>query len=365
MKSYLSLLLITLMLLLTSCLLKPLDFDEQRWIETVENTDQKALYGDNFDDSRFFNPWLERKDRSFSRFLRWRFSATPEYSMEAWNNKPRVLTDLMDRIDSLDTDQDFIAWIGHATFLMRLDGEYWLTDPILTDRALLPKRVTPPAIRINDLAPLGGKLNVLISHNHYDHLDRQTLTGLPQDSTVYVPAGLAEYVGSLVKGEVREMNWWEKLTTSGTFELTCLPAQHWSLRLFQGYNTTLWASYMVSTPTRTIYFGGDSGYFKGYREIGEKFSQIDYALLPITAYEPRWFMHYAHMNTREVIQAFIDLDADFFIPSQWGTFHLGDNPPGLPPLELDRDLEKMGHSKERYHILDIGEILLLPPKIKS
>jgi L-ascorbate metabolism protein UlaG (beta-lactamase superfamily) len=158
------------------------------------------------------------------------------------------------------------------------------------------------------------------------------------------------------------MDWWEEFTIFKTTQITCLPAQHWSRRLFQGYNTTLWASYMVSTPTTTIYFGGDSGYFKGYREIGEKFANIDYALLPITAYDPRWFMHYPHMNTREAIRAFSDLGAGYFIPTQWGTFHLGDNPPGLPPLDLRRDLEEMGEDSDRYLILDIGEILLLSAK---
>ncbi|MDJ0622494.1 MAG: MBL fold metallo-hydrolase [Desulfocapsaceae bacterium] len=355
-------LVIPLMLLLTSCFLKPLDFDEQKWVETVENTDQTALYANNFDNGRFFNPWLQHEDRSFASFLRWRFSTTPEYSLESRKNKPELVPGLMDRIDSLETESDFIVWIGHATFLMRLNGEYWLTDPILTDRALLPKRVTPPAIRIDDLSRLEGKLNVVISHNHYDHLDRPTLIGLPEKSTIYVPAGLGEYVASLVAGEVIEMNWWEELTISTTTKLTCLPAQHWSLRLFQGYNSTLWASFMISTPATTVYFGGDSGYFKGYREIGEKFTDIDYALLPITAYDPRWFMHYPHMNTREAIRAFTDLGADYFIPTQWGTFRLGDNPPGLPPLDLRRDLEEMGRSAETYLILDIGEILLLKNK---
>ena len=155
------------------------------------------------------------------------------------------------------------------------------------------------------------------------------------------------------------MNWWEQLSINENVQLTCLPAQHWSLRLFQGYNTTLWASFMIKSPATTIYFGGDSGYFKGYREIGRVFDDIDYALLPITAYDPRWFMHYPHMNTNEAIQAFADLGADFFIPTQWGTFHLGDNPPGLPPLDLKRDIEQMQLNPSRYLILDIGQILLL------
>lgn len=346
-------------LLLTSCVFKPRDFDEEKWKETVENTKISDLYANNINNDTFYNPWLEREERTFTSFLRWRLSSTPEYSKEAEKNTPKVIANLMERIAALPPETDFITWIGHATFLVRIQGEYWLTDPILTERALLPKRVTPPAMHMDDLAQLQGKLHVIISHNHYDHLDKETLENLPEDTSIYVPKGLGEYVSSFTTGAVTEMNWWEELKITSTTRLTSLPAQHWSRRIFQGYNTTLWASYMISTSKTTVYFGGDSGYFKGYREIGRVFDDIDYALLPITAYDPRWFMHYPHMNTREAIRAFEDLGADFFIPTQWGTFHLGDNPPGLPPLDLKRDIEQMQLNPDRFLIFDIGEIRLI------
>ncbi len=352
-------LIVSCLFMFSSCIFKPLDFDEEQWVETVESTKIEDLYENNVNGDEFFNPWLKGEERTFGRFLRWRLSQKETYSKEAKNNTPSVIANLMERIDALDPDTDFIAWIGHATFLWRFQGEYWLTDPMLTERALLPKRITPPAMHIRDLKRLQGKLHVIISHNHYDHLDRKTLENLPENSSIYVPQGLGNYISSITDGEVREMNWWEQLSINENVQLTCLPAQHWSLRLFQGYNTTLWASFMIKSPATTIYFGGDSGYFKGYREIGRVFDDIDYALLPITAYDPRWFMHYPHMNTNEAIQAFADLGADFFIPTQWGTFHLGDNPPGLPPLDLKRDIEQMQLNPSRYLILDIGQILLL------
>lgn len=347
------------LVLLTSCLFAPRSFDEQDWLDTVESTKVEDLYGENYADGRFFNPWLPQENRSFSSFLRWRFSRKADYSEEAENNKPQVLDGLMERIGQLNPDRDFLVWIGHATFLARLAGEYWLTDPILTERALLPKRITPPAMSLAELAGLQGKVNVIISHNHYDHLDEETLKNLPKNAFLYVPKGLGKYVSSLVRGEVTEMNWWDSLGTGQGFQLTCLPAQHWSRRLFQGYNTTLWASYLIQAPSATIYFGGDSGYFKGYREIGRKFGHIDYALLPVTAYEPRWFMHHPHMNTAEAIRAFRDLGADYFLPTQWGTFHLGDNPPGLPPLDLKRDINNLKLDSKRFLLVDIGEIILL------
>lgn len=344
------------LLLLPACLYTPPDFNEEVWLDEVQNTDPEQLYAENFAQGTYFNPWMEGQNRSFSSFLRWQFSKTPEYSEQARKNLPTVIPDLIERIGALPVTTNFITWIGHATFLFRIDGEYWLTDPIFSERALLPKRVTPPAMTANDLAQLDGKINVLLSHNHYDHLDKESIKKFPENSSIYVPMGLQQYVASIFPGSVNEMNWWDEQTMASGTTLTCLPAQHWSRRLFQGYNTTLWASYMVSTPHTTLYFGGDSGYFKGYREIGRKFSTIDYALLPTTAYEPRWFMHYAHMDTKEAIHAFDDLQADIFIPTQWGTFHLGDNPPGLPPLDLRRNIKKMALDPERFLILDIGEI---------
>ena len=132
-----------------------------------------------------------------------------------------------------------------------------------------------------------------------------------------------------------------KLQSGDGTKLFCLPAQHWSRRLGQDPNMTLWASFLLATPKTTIYVGGDSGYFVGYREFGKKFPKIDYALIPTTAYHPRWFMHYPHMDIREAVDAFHALHARFFIPTQWGTFHLGDEPPGYPALDLRRTIEQM------------------------
>jgi len=343
-------------LLMSACFFAPLPFDEAQWYQTVEETDRRQLYADNYSNGEFNNPWLAPENRSFSTFLRWRLSKTVDYSAEAQNHLPAVIPDLMERIASLPATTDFLTWIGHKTFLFRIDGSYWLTDPMFSERALLPKRRTPPAIGAAELKRLRAPIRVLLSHNHYDHLDAESLKQMPGSTVSFVPLGLGDHVASLTGGPVAEMNWWEAVDLGNGVRLTCLPAQHWSRRIFQGYNSTLWASFMVETPEKTIYFGGDSGYFKGYREIGQIFKNIDYALLPITAYEPRWFMHYSHMDTKEAIRAFKDLGASYFIPSQWGTFHLGDNPPGLPPLELLGNIDKMGLNPSRYLLLDIGEI---------
>lgn len=152
-------------------------------------------------------------------------------------------------------------------------------------------------------------------------------------------------------GETKELM---QKVKNGT--LVCLPMQHWSRRIGQGLNETLWASFLLITPTAKIYFGGDTGYFIGHREIGKRYPGIDYALLPTTAYHPRWFMHYAHMDIDEALAAFDDLGARTMIPHQWGTFHLGDEPVGYSALELKRKITGQGLDSSRFIILNIGEI---------
>jgi N-acyl-phosphatidylethanolamine-hydrolysing phospholipase D len=269
--------------------------------------------------------------------------------------KASVISGLKERIKAIPED-DFIAWIGHSTFFMRLQGEYWLTDPIFSERALLPKRVSPPAINADELKTLTGSLNVIISHNHYDHLDKDSIRSLPENTRIFVPRGLKKLVESYHSGIVVELDWWESFELKGGAKIVCLPAQHWSRRISQSANSTLWASYMLITPKTSIYYGGDSGYFIGYREIGKRFPDIRYALLPVTAYHPRWFMHYSHMNAPEALRAFKDLGAKSFIPTQWGTFHLGDNPPGTPALDLRKATQKMNPDPSRIIIMDIGQI---------
>jgi len=200
---------------------------------------------------------------------------------------------------------------------------------------------------------------VLISHNHYDHLDADSIRSLPGDSRFYVPLGLKKLVESFHNGLVQELDWWQEIDLGGGRKLVCLPAQHWSRRIGQDYNETLWASYLLMTPQTSVYYGGDSGYFIGYREIGRRFPRIDYALLSTTAYHPRWFMHYAHKNIPEALQAFRDLGAKYFIPTQWGTFALGDEPPGFPALDLMRTIQGEDLDPSRFMILNIGEILPL------
>jgi N-acyl-phosphatidylethanolamine-hydrolysing phospholipase D len=333
-------------------------FDETAWRRTVESQSVEKLYAPHFKDGKYFNPWLPMDEKKFWRFLKWRFSQKAPYTEAEKSFRADVIPGLADRIAALPAE-DFIAWIGHATFLIRLQGEYWLTDPMFSERALLPKRISPPAMPVEDLKKLNGRLNVLISHSHYDHLDVDSLQALPEGTRVFVPPGLKAFVSSFFPGEIRELDWWGNIDLEGGVKLVSLPAQHWSRRIGQSVNSTLWASFLLITPDVKVYYGGDSGYFIGYREIGRRFPGIDYALMPVTAYDPRWFMHYSHVDAPEALQAFADLGARVFIPTQWGTFPLGDNPPGKPALDLMKLRQSRNLDPARYPILAIGQIEIL------
>jgi len=340
---------------ISSCVINPVPFDEERWRKDVENQKTEKLYAPHFNDGSYFNPWMPRERGRFLQFLKWRLSKTTSYSDDEKAFKPKVISHLNDRIKAMP-GVDFISWVGHSTFLMRIQGEYWITDPMFSKRAFLPKRITPPAIHGDELKELTDRVNVIISHNHYDHLDVESIRSLPEKSRIFVPRGLKQYVKSIHGGDVRELDWWESIDLKGGTKLVCLPAQHWSRRIGQDVNATLWASYMLITPETSIYYGGDSGYFIGYREIGRIFPNISYALLPITAYHPRWFMHYAHMNAPEALEAFRDLGAKYFVPTQWGAFPLGDNPPGYPALDLMKVIREKDLDPSRFIIMDIGQV---------
>jgi len=332
-------------------------FSESKWAQAVEKTRVEDLYASNYAEGRFFLPWMKMKDKNFLDVLGWKLFSKANFTPEEKSYLPDILTNTAVRLEK--TQGDFVLWIGHNTFLIRINGIYWMTDPIFSKRALLPPRVTPPALSLEEFNTIIEEVNILISHNHYDHLDRPSMKKLPEHASVYVPKGLKTYVMGMNKTNVHEMNWWESIDVGNGSTLICLPAQHWSLRMNQGRNQSLWASFLLKTPKVTFYFGGDSGYFKGFGEFGRKYPQIDYAFMAITAYQPRWFMHFQHMNVAEAVKAFEALGAKHFIPTQWGTFPLGSEPAGYPGLDLKRYLKKNPTKTSQFKIMDIGQILPL------
>jgi N-acyl-phosphatidylethanolamine-hydrolysing phospholipase D len=243
-----------------------------------------------------------------------------------------------------------LTWVGHSTFAIHDRDDVVLTDPHFGKRALIPTRQAPPGLPVEAVPP---DALAVISHSHYDHLDEWTVKALPRSVGWFVPLGLAEWFRARGRADVVELDWWES-ATRGRWTITCLPSQHWSRRFRQGVNETLWCSWLLDSGDYRYYFAGDTGYFHGFEEYGRRFGPIDVALLPIGAYEPRWFMKWQHMDPAESYQAFLDLSARFMLPMHWGTFDLTDEPVDLPPRELANVLERHG-GDARVRTLAIGE----------
>jgi N-acyl-phosphatidylethanolamine-hydrolysing phospholipase D len=223
-----------------------------------------------------------------------------------------------------------LTWIGHCSFALHEGERVALLDPHFGPRALVPKRWSPPGI---PLAAVPGDAVALLSHNHYDHLDRWTLERLPKSIEWLVPLGLGGYVRRFGYAGVRELDWWQEAEVGG-WRFTLLPVQHWSRRLSQPENSTLWGAWLVDTGRTRLFFGGDSGWFAGFAEIGRRLAPLDVALLPIGAYEPRWFMKFAHLNPAEALAAARDLGVREMVPMHWGAFDLADDAVDEPPRVL-------------------------------
>ncbi|CAG9258673.1 Outer membrane protein romA [Burkholderia diffusa] len=252
----------------------------------------------------------------------------------AWNmlvNKPRntVPTGALP-IDSLTREQLDAApdrslyRLGHSTLLLKLRGEFWLTDPVFAERAspfrrIGPKRFHAPPIALEDLPPLRG---VLLSHDHYDHLDRETVLALAATTGVFVTTlGVGDRLieWGIDAKKVRQLDWWQSVEVDG-LTLTATPAQHFSGRsLFDG-NSTLWASWVIVDDDLRVFFSGDTGYFDGFRTIGERLGPFDVTLIETGAYDPQW--PYVHMQPEETVQAHIDLRGRTLMPIHNGTFDL-------------------------------------------
>jgi len=305
----------------------------------------------------FYNPFPGYKERSFGDFLhyfifeRFKGVASEEaqtFRLESINNDGAALRDNRDRFS--------ITWIGHSTLLIQVDGVNILTDPMWSDRAspftfIGPQRLAPPGLKLSDLPPIDV---VLLSHDHYDHLDKATIIKLGNGPFYLVPLGVGKILQDMGITNYRELDWGDDFIYR-EIDFICAPAQHFSGRTVFGHNRTLWASWEIKDRQRSFYFGGDSGYAPFYRELGEKFGPFDAAALPVGPIEPRDFMGPAHMDPGQAIQAYLDLKAKIFIPIHWGTFSLGMDHPVLPLLRLTEEIQKRSLPAERFWIPKLGE----------
>ena len=255
----------------------------------------------------------------------------------------------------LPQEKPTVVWIGHATFLLHINGKTILTDPVFDDLSFLFKRINKPGIQFDTLPPIDI---VLISHNHWDHLDISCLKKIykrykPQ---ILVPMGDKKTLERHGMRTVTEYMWWDRVTFEG-IEFSFLPAYHWSQRSLFDRNKSLWGSWMIQHNNFHIYFAGDTAYSPHFKAISEEFSSIDVALMPIGPCEPKEWMRLSHATAEEAVQGFIDLKARHFIPMHWGTFHFGLDEIMLP---IERALkawddQKLIEKKSFLHLLKLGE----------
>lgn len=274
-----------------------------------------------------------------------------------------------------------ITWIGHASMLVQAGGLNVLTDPVLSERAspfqfIGPKRAQPPGVALTQLPLIDV---VLLSHNHYDHLDKTSVLDIAARSKAagkpalfLVPLGVKPWFTDLGIANVVEMDWWDKQVLKGV-EFNFTPVQHWSARSFGDRSQTLWGGYAVFAPDLHWYFSGDTGYSKDFLDTKARFADrlsadkgggFDLALIAVGAYEPRWFLAEQHVNPAEAVQIHKDLGAKLSVGVHWGTFELTDESLDQPPKDLAAARKAQGLSDTDFSLMAIGETRVLPARPK-
>ncbi len=311
----------------------------------------------------FQNPYVQKEKRGFLSYFKMRYFSDVSYHdyEQTANLIPTVKVNLDRVVDPGELPQ--ITWVGHATVLIQYRGISILTDPMFSDRAspvsfLGPKRVNAPAFKIKELPPIDY---VIISHNHYDHLDRKSVEEIGSSTFWLVPLGLKSwFLGiGIQEQKVIEFDWWD-VQYFDKVTITATPAQHWSARNLWDRRKTLWSSWMVQIDDFTVWYSGDTGYNSfQFKAIGAEFGNIDLALISIGAYEPRWFMKDVHINPEEAVQIHEDINSKHSIAVQWGTFRMTAESIDDPPAKLKAALAKKNIPEDRFEIMKIGEIKVL------
>ena len=310
---------------------------------------------DHFDGVRFFNPGQPSSDAGLGAVLRWKLAngaARWPVSVSVAPAKPVA------RHAGLR-----VTMVGHASLLIQAAGVNILTDPVWSERAspfsfLGPKRVTAPGIAFEDLPPIHI---VLLSHCHYDHLDLATLRRLHAAHAPLMAMPLGN--DAIVRAAIPEArcvvgDWWDSLALAEGFATTLTPARHWANRWPNDVRMALWAGHYLQTPVGTVWFVGDTGYGDGaiFGSVRERLGAPDVALIPIGAYEPRWFMAEQHVDPAEAVRIFEDVEARQALGIHWGTFQLTDEARDAPRLALGAELSAAGIAASRFVAAEPGGV---------
>lgn len=328
---------------------------------TSSQADEKTPMGNNpihHTNSGFKNhPFVETASSKGSFFyLRrfWESVFTPEIP-DGHTLSEKESVQLLNSISG-----DRITWLGHASFLIKIGKVTILTDPFLTEFASPvswagPRRFVEPGISLDKLPPIDI---VIVSHNHYDHLDDETINQLKnkENIQIIVPLGLKQFFTDRGYKKIAELDWEESITTGG-LELTSLPSVHDSARTTNDNNKTLWANWAIASSSKRVLFIGDTGYSETiYKKIGVKHGPFDYAILPIGAYEPRKLMWMSHITPEEAVAIGTEVKATKLIASHWGTVSsLSDEPPWEPPKRFKKSGIINGFTEKTQWVMKVGE----------
>jgi L-ascorbate metabolism protein UlaG (beta-lactamase superfamily) len=323
------------------------------FIELQYSRHRMPFKSDHFDGARFFNPAGPTGQP---------FTAVPRMLLTPRTPWPARIDEPPQRPAALDGAAAIVTFIGHATFLIQTSSGNILTDPMYSQRAgpfnvLGPRRVRQPAVLFEDLPPIS---TVLLSHNHYDHCDLRTLSMLARrfDPIVVTPLGNGDLVRSRGIRRVEEIDWWDE-AKAPELGITSTPARHFSARGLRDKNRALWSGFMIVAGKTRIFFAGDTAYGSFFRNVRQRLGPIDLALLPIGAYEPRWFMHVVHMNPSEAVRAHLDLESALSIGMHFGTFQLTAEGIDEPLSALDKARSEAHVRPSAFRTLRFGESLRL------
>lgn len=302
----------------------------------------------------FSNPWVH-EDHGFRDVLRWKFGRGPLEEKSDAPDRPAPYTRFISQ--PLPESGFRATWLGHSSFLIQGHGVNVLIDPIFSEFcAPLPfrslRRLVPTPCGLNDLPRIDA---VLLTHSHYDHLDLPTLKYLGPETPLIVAEGHAAWLGRQGFKKVQEVAWWAEIEMAPGLKVAATPAQHFTARTPFDRNHGHWCGWLLEAGGLKLWHTGDSGYCGAFREIGEKLGPIDFGMIPIGAYAPRWFMASMHMDPEEAVQVFQDIRCKRAIGMHWGTFRLTDEPMGEPPLRLAAALEIAGIDPAAFTTGAVGD----------
>ncbi len=322
----------------------------------ITNPYYQGPVSDHFDGTRFFLP-DQPGPKSVGHLVKWQFPGKK-------NKWPRQLKNGVHPHppERHDAETFSVTFVGHATVLIQICGLNILTDPFFSARTsplsfIGPKRTRPPGIALKNLPPIDF---VLLSHNHYDHLDLAAQAELYNrfEPVIITPLGNGAIVAKTgLDHQIAEADWGDTVFLNDSLKITLTPARHWSKRTFKDRNMALWGAFLLHTPFGPVYFAGDTGYGNGdhFRAIKDQFGPPRLSFLPIGAYEPRWFMKSQHMNPDDAVKAHLDLETAQSIAIHHGTIQLTDEAIDEPAKALTTALDNNAVDPERFHMLECGQ----------